>query len=187
MDDGESRTYRLKSGEPVREGIARIARGRIDHAVDELSGKSGSTPEESVHEARKDMKKLRALLRLVRGELGNEDYRRENSCFRDASARLSGVRDADVMLARLADLEEDGLNPAIVTRLRRALIEHRHALESDGSADARDEVVATLREARVRISAWPVGHDSFDALEPGIARTYRRGRRDFRAAAEEPT
>ena len=64
-----SRAYGLKAGEPLPEGIVRIAQGRIDHAMDELRGKSDSTPEEAVHEARKDMKKLRALLRLARGEL----------------------------------------------------------------------------------------------------------------------
>ena len=56
--------------------VRRVARGRIDHALDELRGSSDSTRAEAVHEARKDMKKLRALLRLVRGELGDERLRR---------------------------------------------------------------------------------------------------------------
>ena len=86
--------------------MRRVARGRIDHALDELRGKSDSTREEAVHEARKDMKKLRALLRLVRGELGDRVYAAENACFRDTARELSGVRDADVMLATLGDLEE---------------------------------------------------------------------------------
>ena len=32
----DAREYRLKRGEPLPEGIARVARGRIDHAIDEL-------------------------------------------------------------------------------------------------------------------------------------------------------
>ena len=72
--------------------------GRIDHAIDELGGAVESSPEEAVHSARKDMKKLRALLRLVRGELGASVYRRENARFREAAATLAGLRDADVML-----------------------------------------------------------------------------------------
>ena len=60
-----ARAYRLKAGEPLPEGIARIARGRIDHALDELGGRTDSTAEEAVHEARKDLKKLRALLRMT--------------------------------------------------------------------------------------------------------------------------
>ena len=61
-----SRAFRLSPGRPLPDEVRRVARGRIDHALDELRGKSDSTREEAVHEARKDMKKLRALLRLVR-------------------------------------------------------------------------------------------------------------------------
>ena len=39
----DAREYRLKRGEPLPEGIARVARGRIDHAIDELSGAVEST------------------------------------------------------------------------------------------------------------------------------------------------
>ena len=69
-----------------------MARGRIDHALDELRGQSDSTREEAVHEARKDMKKLRALLRLVRGELGDRVYGAENTCFRDTARGFSHAR-----------------------------------------------------------------------------------------------
>ena len=78
-----SRAYRLKPKESLPEGIPRVARGRIDHAVDELRGKTDSSADEAVHEARKDLKKLRALLRLARGELGESSFARENTCFRD--------------------------------------------------------------------------------------------------------
>src|SRR5918999_3919048 len=123
-----SRKYRLGEGEAVPEGVARIARGRIDHALDELCGKSDSSPEEAVHEARKDMKKLRALLRLVRGEVGDKTYRRESDAFRDAGRELAGVRDADVMLATLAGLEERDpgqLSAKAAGDLRQALEAHR--------------------------------------------------------------
>src|SRR5918997_4732474 len=119
-------TYRLSPGEPLPDEIRRVARGRIDHALDELRGKSDSTREEAVHEARKDMKKLRALLRLVRGDLGDRVYRRENQCFRDTARELSGMRDADVMLATLGDLEARyGELPGAAGRLRQALVAHR--------------------------------------------------------------
>src|SRR5919201_4778965 len=103
----EPRSYRFLEGEAMPDGLRRIARGRIDHAVDELRGETDSSAEEAVHEARKDMKKLRAVLRLARDELGDEVYRRENECFRDAGRRLSGVRDADVMLETLRGLKGD--------------------------------------------------------------------------------
>jgi CHAD domain-containing protein len=179
----DAREYRLKRGEPLPEGIARVARGRIDHAIDELSGAVGSSPEEAVHNARKDMKKLRALLRLVRGELGGSVYRRENACFRDAAAALAGLRDADVMLVTLEKLE---LDEAVSGPLRQALEAHRLRTGGGGHQQAAGEPIEILSDARARVVDWPLEDDSFAALEPGLRRMYRRGRSEWRAMQKNP-
>ena len=187
------RKYRLREGEPVPKGIARIARGRIDHALDELGGKTESSAAEAVHEARKDMKKLRALVRLVRGELGDTIHRRENVAFRDAGQLLSGVRDSDVMVATLDDLEEryadelggDGTGPA--GDLRQVLEAHRIRTGGGGRGEAADSASRALRTARRRIGRWPLEHEGFEAVADGFERIYRRGRRDFRTARSQPT
>ena len=181
---GESRAYRLKVSEPLPAEVTRVARGRIDHAVDELRGKSGSTPEEAVHEARKDMKKLRALLRLSRDELGKSTYRRENACFRDAARELAGTRDSDVMLEALGAVD---LPPSVGWDLRRAIQTDREQGGEDGRATAASASAAILKEARKRVDDWPLERDSFGAVAGGLERTYRRGRRSFRAASEEPS
>ena len=180
----ESRAYRLKADEALPDAVRRVARGRIDHAVDELRGKSGSTPEEAVHEARKDIKKLRALLRLSRDELGKSTYRRENACFRDAARELAGTRDSDVMLEALGGLQ---LTPGVAWELRTAIQAERAQDGEDGRATAARASVAILKEARKRIDDWPLERDSFGAVADGLERTYRRGRRGFRAASEEPS
>jgi CHAD domain-containing protein len=181
-----SRSFKLREGEPVPRGIARIARGRIDHAIDELEGRTDSSLEEAVHEARKDMKKLRAVVRLVRGEIGDQVYRRENECFRDAGQELSGVRDADVMLATLAKLEYD-IPAQTASDLRRALEAHRARAAGGARQQASAQVVQVLTSARRRIGRWPLDQDGFEAVAGGLERIYRRGRRDFRAARTEPT
>ena len=66
----EPRSYRLLRGEPLPDGIARVARGRMSHAIDGLEG--GGDVDKAVHEARKDLKKIRSLLRLTRAELGDD-------------------------------------------------------------------------------------------------------------------
>jgi CHAD domain-containing protein len=175
--------YKLKADEPLPESTRRVARGRIDHALDELRGNTDSTAEEAVHEARKDMKKLRALLRLVRGEVGESTFARENACFRDAARELAGARDTDVMLATLKQLE---LPEGLGWELRKA-IQAERAGERGGDRDtAARGAVAILAEARKRVDDWPLERESFDAVADGLERTYRRGRRHFRAAREEP-
>jgi CHAD domain-containing protein len=176
-----SRAYRLERGETVPDGIARIARGRIDHATDALT----YATEEGVHDARKDMKKLRALLRLVRGEVGEEVFRREADTFRDAARELSGLRDADVMLATLADLERR--YGAETGAVRQAVEAHRLRTAAGGREHAARAATAILSEARGRVEDWPLERDGFEALEHGLRRTYRRGRRAWRAAAKDPS
>jgi CHAD domain-containing protein len=176
--------YRLKAGEPLPKGIARVARGRIDHALDELQGKTESTAEEAVHEARKDLKKLRALVRLARGELGETAFARENACFRDAGRELAAVRDRDVMLETLTALDI----PAELGRELRNAIQAHTARDGDGDRRAAvTGVVTMLGEARGLVDDWPLERDSFDALEDGLVRTYRRGRRDLKAVRASPS
>jgi CHAD domain-containing protein len=177
-----SRAYRIDPDQPLPDELARVARGRIEHALDELLGETDSTPEEAVHEARKDMKKLRALLRLARGELGKEVFARENAFFRDAARELAGVRDADVMLETLAKLDlKDG-----ATELRRRLEAHRVHDGAGDRAAASLRAVAQLEEALTRVREWPLERDSFDAIGAGLERSYRRGRSDLLDVRAEP-
>lgn len=183
-----ARAYRLDPGASVPDEVRRVARGRIEHALDELRGQSGSTREEAVHEARKDMKKLRALLRLVRGELGDRVYSAENASFRDIARGLAGVRDADVMLATLTDLEKRyGELPGAGRKLRPALVAHRFRTSAGSLKPAASTAAEALGEALDRVDGWPLEADGFEAFEEGLGRVYRQGRRNFRAAQKRPS
>ena len=134
------------------------------------------------------MKKLRALVRLVRGELGDSVYVAENTCFRDTAAELAGVRDADVMLATLGYLEERyGELPGAAARLRPALVAHRFRAAAGSLNPASKAAVETLAEARDRVEHWPLETDGFEAFEEGLGRMYRQGRRAYRAAQSLPS
>jgi CHAD domain-containing protein len=168
--------YRLRRDEPLADGIRRVARGRVQSALDELRGKTESSPDEAVHEARKDMKKLRALLRMARPELGEDLFGIENAAARDTARLLAGARDAAVMVETLEGL------PGRYPGLRRAL-EQRKA----GPGTAAGEAIASLREMRKRVGHWPLDRDGFGLVEGGLRRVYRQGRRAMRRAEVEPT
>lgn len=100
--------YRLEADEAIDTGLRRIARERLDAALERLDGLGGAHParvETSVHDVRKRNKELRALLRLVRPTLGTKAYKRADRAVRDASRLLSGVRDAQAQLATFQDLQ----------------------------------------------------------------------------------
>ena len=97
--------YRLKQGESVPEGVRRMAAGQLDTALAHLGCEDGER-DKHIHEARKATKRLRALVALVRRDLGDEVYALENQCYRGAGQRLSELRDATVLVETLDRLVE---------------------------------------------------------------------------------
>lgn len=181
--------YRLENNESFPEGIKRVALEQLDRAVGQLT--EAEDRDEAVHEARKHFKKIRAVLRLVRDEIGEEVYKPENVCYRDAGRRLAAVRDSfvkvetlDAVTARFAQT----LAPGAFETLRETLVQRhaeakQHVLDEEHGAD---EVVATLNEARTRIPDWPIAHDDVSAFDGGLQRVYKRGRNRLSDARDEP-
>jgi CHAD domain-containing protein len=65
--------------------------------------------------------------------------------------------------------------------------ERRQALESLRDDDAvLAAVIGDLEQARTRTAAWTFETQDFDALEPGLRRIYRRGRKAMRRAQGDP-
>jgi CHAD domain-containing protein len=185
--------YRLRRSEDAADGVRRVARGQLDLVADQLeTGTSaGGDLDGAVHETRKAFKRLRALVRVSRDALGDEAYRRENTIFRDAGRRLSGARDAAVLVQTLDDLcarYRDELGDGAFAGLRTALASEAAAASKALSGDRTtvNEVQGTLEAARRRLGGWPLPDDGGLAmLEPGFERVYRRGRRALKAARKD--
>jgi galactose mutarotase-like enzyme/CHAD domain-containing protein len=185
------RRFRLDPGRDPVDEVRRVARGRADSAVSGLREADSDTRAAAVHTARKDMKKMRALLRLVRGGMGKRSYRVENGRFRDAAARLSDARDAEVLAGTLESLmdryPQDG--PSLET-LRDQLDQRRR--EAAGHA-GEDEVERQVSEAadeiaagRDSIDSWKLKASGWELFEPGLRRSYRDGRRALAEVEVEP-
>jgi CHAD domain-containing protein len=178
----------LNGEEPIPAGIRRIARGQLDQAQTALADSTRSALAVAVHDARKSFKRLRATVRLARGAIGKERSQNENTSFRDSGRRLSGVRDASVLIETLG-VAADGLPPGATAKLRERLENEREqALESlRANEEIVGAVLADIEEARTRTAAWTFDAQGFKALEPGLRRVYRRGRRAMARAQADPT
>ena len=102
----DSDAYRLLAREPVGAGMKRVLAAQVDDAIAQLRGEAGTEPAEAIHEARKDVKKIRSALRLVRHEIGEDVWRRENDHYREVARKLSGFRDAEILVEALDGLAE---------------------------------------------------------------------------------
>ena len=184
------RQFALLPGELLGEGLQRIAIGQADLAIELLQGGGGALEENAVHETRKALKRLRALLRLLEVELGAKEYARENAALRDIAARLSGARDSEVMLATfealIARQPRKLRKRAGVVRLRRALMAEHERMERRtlGDEATRSAVIDDLSAFRGRVLQWRLGDgDGIGMVEPGLERIYRQGRARYRRAA----
>ncbi len=185
-----SRSYRLKRKEELGAGLRRVAGGRASAAIEALTEGMREDPAAAIHAARKDLKKLRSVLRLARAPLGEELYRRENERFRDAARLLSASRDAEVKVATLAALESrfgKEIPSASAWGWRRQLSRERDEAASAGTgAEQIEAAVAAIGAGRAAIEEWPLDGDSWKLLGPGLERGYRRGRAAMAATAADP-
>ncbi len=180
--------YRIGREERIPDAVRRIAREEIDGALHALAT---AEPDVAVHTIRKHFKKLRALLRLLRGTMGRDEARSRGALFRDAARTLAEARDSRIVIDGTEALAAAGEGPSrdALLRLGAALAE-RHtatmrAVVEPGGALA--TLGPSLEHLRGEVAAWNLPERGFEALAPGLRRTYARGRRALTVALASPT
>jgi CHAD domain-containing protein len=190
------RSPSLLDGEPPAVGLRRVIVGQLDLAIElleEYHGGIGERDERTVHEVRKTLKRLRALMRLLRDELGRKRFARENAALRDCARRLARARDAEVMVGTLdavmrrhPELAARGAPDGGVHRLRAQLVAERERATAAGREPGlRHAAIVDLCAIRARVLGWELRErprDPAKLVTPGIARLYGEGRRRLRRA-----
>ncbi len=184
------RRFTQLPGESLPEALRRMALGQLDLAIELLSDERDTPEEQAIHETRKALKRLRALVRLLREELGERQFRQEYGILRDAARRLARARDAEVMVGTLDALLQR--HPRKLAH-RRPLIELRKRLVAERAAAARRaldgqatrmQVLRDLRDLRERAQWWSLPErPGIAVVERDLLRLYRQGRRRHRYAA----
>ena len=180
-------SYQLKHGQTLGDNLRRICRKQIEAAVAVATGdkKTRDTP---VHTTRKHLKKARAALRLVRKEIGRGLFREQDHCLRDVGRLTSEIRDAEVRLATVRDLQ--GLTQRR-GRTNYAKLESMLALELENFmaafAEWQTQAVAMLERACANVDCWPLDQFSCKQLRRALQRSYRDARRALKSAEDTPT
>ncbi|MGH7936017.1 MAG: CHAD domain-containing protein, partial [Chthoniobacterales bacterium] len=180
--------YHLKHGEPIGKGFGRIANEQITAAIQQLS-RNGESLDARVHEARKSVKKTRAVLRLLRSAIG-ELYRRENRTLQEVSRKLSELRDAQALIEifdRLSAKYRDRLDNRTLMPVRQGLVERKTQLSMRFHASGEfPAILETLHEVCERVGNWPEDKVDLSAALNGIAASVRRGKNAFDEACANP-
>lgn len=192
--------YRLDPGLPTASEVRRALGEQIGRAAAELRVPGGPTAE-GVHEVRKRIKKARSLLRLARADVGAGVARHANAELRRVGADLARQRDADALveaLDRLAATDAPSTDPPstadpatadALARVRAGLVERAEAVRAGDAVDQATVrgAARTLEQVATWLDRVPAHAHGWDALGPGLERSYRRGRAAFAALPDEPS
>ena len=180
-------SYELRQGETLGENLRRICRKQIEGAIAIATGaqEPHDTP---VHETRKHLKKARAALRLVRKEIGRGLFRQQDHCLRDVARLISEIRDAEVRLQTVRQLQ------GITHRRGRAAygkLEAMLTLELENFmaafAEWQKQALPMLEQAQAAIDGWPLDHFNCKQLCRAVQASYKTARKALEGAKTNPT
>ena len=168
----------FKKSEPLDRAVRRICRQHLGLALTCLRQSKHSV---AAHAVRKEIQKLRAILRLVRGQISPDLYRLTVKPLRQAAKLLAAPRDAQVMLVtfrKLAGPAADRKFPQIDRALhkyrRQELCRFR---DDDGVAAAK----MILKKVNRRVALLEFAGEGWPALAPGLRQSYAGAQQDYEA------
>lgn len=173
--------YHIEKGESLATAFGRIAAEEIDLAMAQSRRLHRG---EAVHNARKALKRLRALLRSLRVAFPKKLFRAENRHIAATCRRISPLRDVHVQLRTLGKLKA-AASPA-GDHIRRQLLRQQSSFIRRIPA-LRKTVRALLDVSRQSLASWPLRKATAEDLASGLKRIYKQGREAFKTARKSPT
>jgi hypothetical protein len=181
--------YRLKSGRSIESEMRRIAGRQLQAALTEMRRVGGSKSDRTVHEARRRVKKVRALIRLVQPDLG-EGYRTTNRRLRIVVRLLGPIADGESVIDTLSDLARryDGrMSSESVASIRGGLVRRERRVDRKAAIDrVLPRAAELVRTELERLPRWTLRADGFRAIAGGLEKTVRGGRRAMANAEAMP-
>jgi CHAD domain-containing protein len=179
-------TFRFKRKESVSKAIRRLSCRRMEHAVECLKDCGRA---EAVHCARKDIKKVRAVLRIVRTRLPKREFRRLTRFLRQAAKQLAALRDTHIKAKTLRDLKRHFKGQLASEALRHVREELRRDFDEEmkrfGKEKSGRTVTRILNHVAKECKRLKVGGKGWRALEPGIKAAYSEGQKVFQAVMKD--
>ncbi len=173
--------YAIKRNEPLADAVRRIVRGQIEQALAGLKDTKDAV--EGIHSARKSLKRIRGLLRLIRPALPANVFRRHNRQFRDIGRMLSPARDVYVQQQTLEQLAVSDSTIALTYNAKLHDAEKAVVFNSD----LRKKVSMKLSKARSDLEQWPLQKLTSACLADGLLQIYKKVRRIYQNVYADPS
>jgi CHAD domain-containing protein len=178
--------YELRPDQSLGKNLLRIFRQQIDGGLKLARGES--KPEDTlVHDLRKHLKKARAVLRLLQEQIGGDSFRREDCRLRDIGRLMTEVRDTEVRLQTMRQLEHatrhhyrsyQKIEQLLAAELENLLV---------AFAGWEKQAVRLLERARRASKKWSPANYRWPRLRRALQQTYKSGRKALATARAKPS
>jgi hypothetical protein len=161
----------ITNSESIAENIHRILSEQLDY-IEMQSEEEGEQVHKAIHEIRKSMKRIRAVLRLIRDEIGYSDYYRENVFYRDLSRKLSEIRNFEVLSGSIMVMKQD-LSETIPATIFDSLLEELDRQQEEATG-GQVRLVQLLKNTGREVKTGRKRIDDFPYIPPGEEVSSRR-------------
>lgn len=183
-------SYRLRKKSLARE-VRRVAREEREGTLKELLTVNDQSRSTAVHEARKHLKKVRALIRLLRPATGEAFYKDENAAMRKAAQRMSSIRDWHVRVQTIEKLTVKSgkrRTPVAFARIRTAVAARLcQVIEESEKEDWSKQAAVDIEGALGRIDKWPLKPLTTKSVRSGLKAACKKARRALAVARRRAT
>ena len=181
-------TNRIQPAVPLGQELKRLFQQRIADAVSCISQRQG--PATRVNDARKHVKKARAILQLARHTIGDA-YDDADEALRVVNRALGPLADAyriGQTLDAVNALPEVRLPPASLSAVRLRLAAHASAIVERATADAiRARAIRLLDSTRRQSPDWDLTQFDRTAVIRELKDMHAKSRRSRRVACRRPS
>jgi CHAD domain-containing protein len=183
-------SYRFRKKSLARE-VHRVAREELEGTLKELLTVTDQSRSTAVHEARKHLKKVRALIRLLRPATGDSFYKTENAAMRKAAQQMSSIRDAHVRVQTIEKLTAKSgkrRTPAAFARIQSAMAARLRQVLEESEKDAwSNQAAAEVERALGRLDKWPLKRLTTKSMRSGLKGACKKARRALAVARRSAT
>lgn len=151
--------------------------GHFDHILEFLANE-GPLDAKAIHEIRRNVKRIRALLQLVRSDLKSRFFGWDKT-LQSVNRSLSAARDLEVCLqaARELSAESSRSQRGVLDRLSAELARRQSVIMmADDPAELRPELSAQIETVKAGLMAWQPEKSGFGLIEPALRKMSNKAR-----------
>lgn len=159
----------------------------LDHVL-ELLAHDGPLDAKTIHEIRRNVKRIRALLQLVRSDLKSR-VAEWDKILQSVNRTLSGARDLEVCLQTVRDLSTD-VSPSqrnVLDRFSAELSRRQSVLLAADPAELRPELSAQLETVKAGLLEWQPRKSGFGLIRPALRKMSKQARKIIHRLREHVT